>query len=195
MAKKRKDPGSKSKSRSKSKAKSRKATRPEKQTIKWNPAPHAKGIKKAMAELVKAIEPLNLKWSLGTPLKKADILVFEKKLGQDLPNDYRAFLLQHDGCKSHGYEMLGVRDFTQKTRLYKRAKDYLDDMAGFGDMHILDCIPLANLDQPNNWLLYDPVGKLREEGPGHLVMLTADVMPIDGILQRLEGWVEYFQDW
>ena len=58
--------------------------------------------------------------------------------------------------------------------------------AGYGATGIDECVPIANWGQPNDWLLFDPRGKIRGGEPGYVLMLNADELPIDDLVAALD---------
>jgi hypothetical protein len=82
--------------------------------------------------------------------------------------------------------LLGTSDLEGESALWRNGRDYLEMSAQYGSTGIDGCIALANLGQPNNWLLWDPVGKVRGGEPGYVVMLNADELPVDDLTAALE---------
>jgi hypothetical protein len=124
--------------------------------------------------------------ALGEPATIGQILDAERARGVSLPNDYRALLTVHDGGTVDDLELLGTQDLANESRLWQRGREFVQTSAEYGQAGIDACIPVANLGQPNNWLLWDPIGTVRGGEPGYVVVLTADELPVEDLAAALE---------
>ena len=84
-------------------------------------------------------------------------------------------------------EFLATGDFREPTSLAQRARRYLE--AEFATAGLSDCVPLASWGGPNDWLLYDPRGRVRRGDPGYVVMLDSDEIPVADLAAALV-WLE-----
>jgi cell wall assembly regulator SMI1 len=71
--------------------------------------------------------------ALGPPASPAQVSDFERRLGFDLPEDYRAFLLLHDGWKDFSGEsaLLSIADMTSG-KLFDAVCDYQKELRRVG---------------------------------------------------------------
>jgi len=105
---------------------------------------------------------------LRPPARLDAILDGERAARVALPNDYRALLSISNGMRLWDREFLATHDFARPPRLrVARASSFTPSTASAG---LADCVPLANWGQPNDWLLYDPRGRIRGGEPGYVVM-------------------------
>jgi hypothetical protein len=95
---------------------------------------------------------------LAPPATTARIEEAEEACKVDLPDDYRAFLMLHDGASFGGrsFQLLGTEDLRGGTKLWESGREFIEMSADYGSAELLECIPIGNLGQPNDWLLYDP---------------------------------------
>jgi hypothetical protein len=149
--------------------------------------PHLRGVRRALDELVAALAEYGEHVELRPPVRLDAILDAERAHKISLPNDYRALLTITNGMKLWGHEFLGVGDYRENTPLALRAQHYLNaDHAAAG---LAECVPIACWGQPNDWLLYDPRGRVRGDEPGYVIMLNADEKPMDDLPAAL-AWLE-----
>lgn len=143
--------------------------------------PHLGPIRAALDGVVRTLREYGEVAKLQAPASLDDIRAAERAAKIQLPNDYRAFLTTSDGMTAWEHAFFGTIDYRGETKLAKQAREFLAMSSGYGATGIDECVPLANLGQPNNWLLYDPRGRIRGGVPGYVQVLTADAMPIDGL--------------
>jgi hypothetical protein len=153
--------------------------------IRFDIAPHFARMRSAIGELVGTLHRYGAPVKLGAPASVEAILAAERARGISLPNDYRALLSLHDGMILFDRKFFSTRDYLEDTLLTQSAREYLQSSADWGFEGIEDCIPLANWGQPNDWLLYDPRGRVRGGKPGHVVMLNADECPVKDVCDAL----------
>jgi hypothetical protein len=148
-------------------------------------APHGAALRKALDQTLQVLKKYQRPVDLSPPARLDDVLAAEAATGIQLPNDYRALLTLHDGLVLHDRRFFGTRDLRGGTPLHGRAREYIEMSSDYGAQGIEDCVPLANWGQPNDWLLYDPVGRTRGGEPGYVIMLNADESPQQGLAQVL----------
>ena len=149
--------------------------------------PHLPGVRRALDELVAALGEYGEHVELRPPVRLDAILDAERVHKISLPNDYRALLTITNGMKLWGHEFLAVGDYREVTPLAVRAQQYLH--ADYGAAGLADCVPIACWGQPNDWLLYDPRGRVRGGVPGYVIMLNADEKPMADLPAAL-AWLE-----
>jgi hypothetical protein len=148
--------------------------------------PYVHPVRTALDSLIATLKEYGEQSQLGAPATLDNVLATERSRRIQLPNDYRALLTLADGMKIWDNEFFGTRDYRSETDLARKAREYLEESAGYGATGIDECIPLANWGQPNDWLLYDPRGTVRRGEPGYVLMLNADEVPIDDLVAALE---------
>ena len=148
-------------------------------------APHLASIRAALDTLVGTLRGLGEVTRLHPPASLDAILAAERATKIQLPNDYRALLTITDGMAIWDHEFFSTRDYHGDTSLAARARAFLEMSVSYGGIGMDECVPLANWGQPNNWLLYDPRGSVREGDPGYVVMLTADPWPMANLADAL----------
>jgi hypothetical protein len=67
------------------------------------------------------------------------------------------------------------------TKLFRDARQFIEDAASYGTTELLESVPLANLGQPNDWLVRDA---RRAEGQ-FVVWLNADDLPLPSLAEAL----------
>ena len=148
-------------------------------------APHVAPIRAALDTLVGTLRGLGEITRFHPPANLDAILAAERATKIQLPNDYRALLTITDGMAMWDHEFFSTRDYHGDTSLAARARAFLEMSVSYGGIGMDECVPLANWGQPNNWLLYDPRGSVREGDPGYVVMLTADPWPMADLADAL----------
>jgi hypothetical protein len=149
--------------------------------------PHVEAVQVALERVVATLREHGQDVELGPPATLDAILAMEQSLRIALPNDYRALLTLHDGMVLWEHAFLGTADHRGDTRLAKHAREFMQQSAEYGATGMEDCVAIANWGQPNNWLLYDPRGRVRGDRPGYVVMLTADEWPQEGLVEALKN--------
>jgi hypothetical protein len=149
--------------------------------------PHVSAVRAALESLVGTLREYGEQVELRPPVRLDAILDAERSRKISLPNDYRALLTITNGMRLWEHEFFGAGDYRETTPLAARAMHWLHDAAVTG---IEDCVPLACWGQPNDWLVYDPRGRVRGGEPGYVLLLNADDHAIDDLasaLAHLEG--------
>jgi hypothetical protein len=136
--------------------------------------PHVPGVRAALDSLVGTLREYGETVELRPPVRLDAILDAERAHKISLPNDYRALLTITNGMKLWEHEFFGAGDYREATPLAARAARWIETTAASGTGGVEDCIPLACWGQPNDWLVYDPRGRLRRGDPGYVLMLNAD---------------------
>ncbi len=147
--------------------------------------PHVAPVRAALDSLVGALRALGEPGRLNPPATLDAVLAAERANQIQLPNDYRALLTITDGMAIWEHEFFGTLDYQGDTKLARRAREFLEMSVSYGGIGMDECVPLASWGQPNNWLLYDPRGAVREGDPGYVVMLTADPWPMTDLADAL----------
>ena len=147
--------------------------------------PHVAPVRAALDSLVGTLRALGEPGRLNPPATLDAVLAAERANQIQLPNDYRALLTITDGMAIWEHEFLGTLDYQGDTKLARRAREFLEMSVSYGGIGMDECVPLASWGQPNNWLLYDPRGAVREGDPGYVVMLTADPWPMNDLADAL----------
>lgn len=148
--------------------------------------PHMPIVRSSLDSAVKTLREYGEVAKLEQPASLDSVLAAERAGKVQLPNDYRALLTMSDGLTLWDHAFFGTVDYKNATDLARSAKDYLEMSARYGRAGIEDCVPLANWGQPNDWLLYDPHGRVRGGAPGYVLMLNADECPLDGLAHALD---------
>jgi len=142
-------------------------------------------VRAALDSLVGTLRQIGEPGKLNPPATLEAVLAAERAKQIQLPNDYRALLTITDGMAIWDHEFFGTLDYRGDTKLAARAREFLEMSVSYGGIGMDECVPLANWGQPNNWLLYDPRGAVREGDPGYVVMLTADPWPMNDLADAL----------
>ena len=156
-------------------------------TIPVDVDPYIPAIRGALDTLVSSLKELGEAVELRPPVRLDAILDAERAARISLPNDYRALLATTNGMRVWDREFLATGDFREATSLGQRARRYLQ--AEYATAGLSDCVPLASWGGPNDWLLYDPRGRVRRGDPGYVVMLDADEVPVADLAAALV-WLE-----
>lgn len=152
-------------------------------------APYLDAVRRALDSVVATLRELGENPQLRPPVKLAAILDAERARKISLPNDYRALLTITNGMVLWDHEFFAAGDYREPTDLAVRGQRFLAMAASHGAAGIDECVPLARWAQPNDWLLYDPRGRLRGGAPGYVVHADASDVPLDGLVAVL-GWLE-----
>ena len=155
--------------------------------IPVNTKPHLAPVRRALDVARRPFEKRGVAIKAGKPATMARIAAAEKKAQVSFPNDYRALLSLHDGIALDDNVFLGTADWAGG-KLMTHARRYIDDSVAYGATGLDDCFPIANLGQPNDWLLFDPRGAARGGKPGYLIVLNADEQPMKDLAASLT-WI------
>ena len=147
---------------------------------------HVESVREALDALVSTLEELGQHGKLNPPASLDLVLAAERVRKIQLPNDYRALLTITDGFAIWDNQFLGTADLRSDTALAKSARAYIEMSTGYGATGINECVPIANWGQPNDWLLFDPLGTVRGGEPGYVLMLNADELPMDDLVAALD---------
>jgi hypothetical protein len=147
--------------------------------------PYVAPVRAALDTLVDTLRELGEPSRFNPPATLEAVLAAERAKQIQLPNDYRALLTITDGMALCDHEFFGTGDYRSETQLAQRARAFLEMSVSYGGIGMDECVPLASWGQPNNWLLYDPRGAVREGDPGYVVMLTADPWPMTDLADAL----------
>ena len=153
--------------------------------IPFDIAPHFARVREAVGQLVAKLKRKGAPVKLGDQASVEAILAAERVRGIFLPNDYRALLSLHDGMIVLDRRFFATRDYREDTSLTQAARGFLQTAAERGVAGIEACIPLAQWGRPNDWLLYDPLGKVHGGKPGYVVMLDAQAHPMKDLCDAL----------
>ena len=156
--------------------------------------PHVPVVRASLDSAVKTLREFGEVAKLEPPATLELILGAERIRKVQLPNDYRALLTLSDGLALWDHTFFGTMDYRNDTALAKSAREYLEQSARYGRTGIDECVPLANWGQPNDWLLYDPHGRVRGGAPGYVLMLNADECPLDGLAHALDRFERIARD-
>lgn len=154
--------------------------------IPVDPGPYVGPVRAALESVIATLGSLGDPASVAPAASLDAILAAEQVAKIQLPNEYRALLTITDGPRLWEYRFLGTADFHGSTELASEARSYFETAGRYGPAGIDDCVPLANCGQPNDWLLYDPHGRIRGGRPGIVMMQNADEQPFDGLISVLE---------
>lgn len=149
--------------------------------------PYLPAVRAALDSLLATLKEFGESVDLRPGVRLDAILDAERAAKISLPNDYRALLTLTNGMRLWEHEFFSAGDYLEHTKLSTRAQQYLE--SSFGLTGIVECIPVANWGQPNDWLLYDPRGRLRGGEAGYVLMLNADGLPVEdlaAVLGRME---------
>jgi len=158
-------------------------TRAEVPQIPVDVEPYLPGVRAALDSLLSTLKEFGESVDLRPGVRLDAILDAERAGKVSLPNDYRALLTLTNGMRLWEHEFFGAGDYREQTKLAKRAQLYLE--SSFGITGLVECVPVANWGQPNDWLLYDPRGRLRGGEAGYVLMLNADEVPVDDLASAL----------
>jgi len=145
--------------------------------------PYLPGVRAALDSLLSTLKEFGESVELRPGVRLDAILDAERAGKVSLPNDYRALLTLTNGMRLWEHEFFGAGDYREHTRLSTRAQQYLE--SSLGATGIAECVPVANWGQPNDWLLYDPRGRLRGGEAGYVLMLNADEVIVDDLAAAL----------
>ncbi|MDB4964214.1 MAG: hypothetical protein JWP01_4213 [Myxococcales bacterium] len=148
--------------------------------------PHIEPVRSALDALLSTLREFGEQGRLHPPASLDLVLSAERTRKVQLPNDFRALLTLADGLAVWEHEFFGTKDYRTDTELARSARRYLESSASYGATGIDECVPIANWGQPNDWLLYDPRGKIRGGEPGYVLMLNADELAIDDLVAALD---------
>jgi hypothetical protein len=147
--------------------------------------PHLAAVARALAVASRPFEKRGHRVKLGKPAAATRIAAAEKKAKVSFPNDYRALLTLNDGVRLYDNVILGTADWAGG-KVLASSRRFIDDSVAYGATGLDDCFPIANLGQPNDWLLYDPRGAARGGKAGYLIILNADELPMKSLVHALE---------
>jgi hypothetical protein len=146
---------------------------------------HVYPIRVALDAAVATLRKFGEKPVLAEPATLERILAAEHAARIQLPNDYRALLTLSDGPRLFEFAFVGTRDLTSDSELARSSRAYLtsarDDHTGVGA-----CVPLANWGQPTDWLLYDPMGRVRGGAPGYVLVFDEGRLTLRDLVHAFE---------
>ncbi len=145
--------------------------------------PYLPGVRAALDSLLSTLKEFGESVDLRPGVRLDAILDAERAGKLSLPNDYRALLTLTNGMRLWEHEFFSAGDYREHTKLATRAHQFLESR--FGTTGIAECVPVANWGQPNDWLLYDPRGRLRGGEAGYVLMLNADGVPVEDLAAAL----------
>lgn len=128
--------------------------------------PHVRPVRAALDKLIATLADFGQRATRHPPATIADVVATEAERQIQLPNDYRALLTITDGLAIWDHTFYGTGDYRTAAL-------------------VNDCIPIANCGQPDEWLVYDSFGRMREGEPGYVLMLDASDTPLDGLVAAL----------
>jgi hypothetical protein len=149
--------------------------------------PYREPVRGALESLVLALKELGTHVELRPPARLDTILDAERAAKVSLPNDYRAFLSITNGMRILDREFLATADYRDPTSLAQRAHHFVH--AEYATTGLSDCVPLASWGQPDDWLLYDPRGRIRGGEPGYIATIGKDEVVLDDLVSALM-WLE-----
>ena len=149
--------------------------------------PYREPVRGALDSLVIALKELGGQVELRPPARLDTILDAERAAKVSLPNDYRAFLSITNGMRLLDREFLATADYRDPTSLAQRAHHFVH--AEYAASGLSDCVPLASWGQPDDWLLYDPRGRVRGGVPGYIATVGKDEIILDDLVSALT-WLE-----
>ena len=144
-------------------------------------------VRHALDSLVGALKELGGQVELRPPARLDTILDAERAAKLSLPNDYRAFLSITNGMRLLDREFLATADYRDPTALAQRAHHFVH--AEYAMNGLSDCVPLASWGTADDWLLYDPRGRVRGGEPGYIATLGKDEIILDDLVAALM-WLE-----
>ena len=149
--------------------------------------PYREPVRGALDSLVIALKELGGQVELRPPARLDAILDAERAAKISLPNDYRAFLSITNGMRLLDREFFATADYRDPTSLAQRAHRFVH--AEYAASGLSDCVPLASWGQPDDWLLYDPRGRVRGGKPGYIATIGKDEIILDDLVSALM-WLE-----
>jgi len=149
--------------------------------------PYRGPVRQALDSLVGALKELGGQVELRPPARLDTILDAERAAKLSLPNDYRAFLSITNGMRLLDREFMATADYRDPTALAQRAHHFVH--AEYATNGLADCVPLASWGTADDWLLYDPRGRVRGGQPGYFATLGKDEIILDDLVAAL-GWLE-----
>lgn len=149
--------------------------------------PHIVPVRRALESLVGVLAELGAHVELRPPVRPSTILEAERAAKLSLPNDYRALLTIANGMRLWDREFLSIADYRDYTLLTARAHQFLH--ADYAVPGVADCVPLAQWGRPNDWLVYDPRGRLRDGEPGYAIVLGGQTIALHDLAAALH-WLE-----
>ena len=144
-------------------------------------------VRDALDSLVGALKELGGQVELRPPARLDTILDAERAGKVSLPNDYRAFLSITNGMRLLDREFMATADYREPTTLAQRARHFVH--AEYAMSGLADCVPLASWGSNDDWLLYDPRGRVRGGSPGYIATLGKDEIILDDLVAALM-WLE-----
>ena len=152
--------------------------------------PYLASVRGALDSLVSTLREFGEQVELRPPVRLDAILDAERAHKISLPNDYRALLTITNGMRLWEHEFFGAGDYREATPLAARAARWIESTSARGATGLEECVPLACWGQPNDWLLYDPRGRIRGGEPGYVLMLDSD----DHALEDLAAALGHLED-
>ncbi|MEP6866340.1 MAG: SMI1/KNR4 family protein [Deltaproteobacteria bacterium] len=149
--------------------------------------PYRVPVRDALDSLVGVLKELGGQVELRPPARLDTILDAERAAKLSLPNDYRAFLSITNGMRLLDREFLATADYRDPTALAQRAHHFVH--AEYAMNGLSDCVPLASWGTADDWLLYDPRGRVRGGAPGYIATLGKDEIILDDLVAALM-WLE-----
>jgi len=156
--------------------------------------PHVSVVRAALDEVTRMLREFGEHVKLEAPATLDTVLTCERVAKIQLPNDYRALLTLTDGMTLTDNRFFGTVDYRNDTKLARDAREFVARIARNGHRTLDECVPLANWGQPNDWLLYDPYGRLRGGGPGYVLRLASEQVALDGLAHALERFERLMRD-
>ncbi len=148
--------------------------------------PHVRPVRAALDALIADLGRFGQTATKNPPASLADVLAAEATRQIQLPNDYRALLTITDGFAIWDNTFFATTDYRSETALAQNAREYIEMSARYGATGMDACVPIANWGQPNDWLLYDPLGHIRRGEPGYVLMMNADELPLEDLVAALD---------
>ncbi|HEU4615975.1 MAG TPA: SMI1/KNR4 family protein, partial [Kofleriaceae bacterium] len=152
--------------------------------------PYVQTVRTALDSLVGTLREYGEQVELRPPVRLDAILDAERAHKISLPNDYRALLTITNGMRLWEHEFFGAGDYREATPLAARAARWIETTTASGATGLAECVPVACWGQPNDWLLYDPRGRIRGGEPGYVLMLDSD----DHALEDLAAALGHLED-
>jgi hypothetical protein len=149
--------------------------------------PYRAPVRNALDSLVGVLKELGGQVELRPPARLDTILDAERAAKLSLPNDYRAFLSITNGMRLLDREFLATADYRDPTALAQRAHHFVH--AEYAMNGLSDCVPLASWGTADDWLLYDPRGRVRGGLPGYIATLGKHEILLDDLVAALT-WLE-----
>ncbi len=145
--------------------------------------PYLPGVRAALDSLLSTLKEFGESVELRPGVRLDAILDAERAGKISLPNDYRALLTLTNGMRLWEHEFFGAGDYREHTKLSTRAHHYLE--SSFGVTGLVECVPVANWGQPEDWLLYDPRGRLRGGEAGYVLRAGDVEEPVENLAAAL----------